>query len=64
MDYLKQQTLKPLVVAAELSNTYFVLGMGINNAFSKISGAQMKKDFFEASLVEIKRKIWLHFWNS
>ena len=40
MDYLKQQTLKPLVVAAELSNTYFVLGMGINNAFSKISGAK------------------------
>lgn len=56
MDYLKQQTLKPLVVAAELSNTYFVLGMGINNAFSKISGAQMKKDFFEASLVEIKKE--------
>lgn len=56
MDYLKQQTLKPLVVAAELSNTYFVLGMGINNAFSKISGAQMKKDFFEASLVEIKNE--------
>lgn len=56
MDYLKQQTLKPLVVAAELSNTYFVLGIGINNAFSKISGAQMKKDFFEASLVEIKKE--------
>ncbi|CAX40283.1 DNA replication initiation factor, putative [Candida dubliniensis CD36] len=56
MDYLKQQTSKPLVVAAELSNTYFVLGIGINNAFSKISGAQMKKDFFEVSLVEIKKE--------
>ncbi|KAL6454300.1 CDC45 Cell division control protein 45 [Candida maltosa Xu316] len=56
MEYLKQQSSKPLVVATELSNTYFVLGTGTNNAFSKISGAQMKKDFFEASLVEIKKE--------
>ncbi|EER33833.1 conserved hypothetical protein [Candida tropicalis MYA-3404] len=56
MEYLKQLSQKPLIVAAELPNTYFVLGTGTNNAFSKISGAQMKKDFFEASLVEIKKE--------
>ncbi|RCK57407.1 Cell division control protein 45 [Candida viswanathii] len=56
MEYLKQLSQKPLIVAAELPNTYFVLGTGTNNAFSRISGAQMKKDFFEASLVEIKKE--------